>query len=256
VPAFTFENAPKADVLVVPGGLVDDRLLSDQRLVQWIRQTAGSSEKVLSVCTGAFLLAQAGLLDGLKATTYHGAIGELAAMAPKARVVDDERFADNGKIVVAAGLSSGIDGALHVVEGIDGLGTAEATALNMEYDWNRKGTYVRASLPDKYIRFIRDAMPGAYVERDGDRSRWRDSWLVAGMASRDDAMVLVNRVASGGKGWRRLDASESKEGAPSHWAFEDDQGRKWSAVASVEPLEGSATQMIVSLEIGELSKGQ
>jgi putative intracellular protease/amidase len=247
LPSFTFANAPDADILVVPGGSVHDRVIDDAALVRWVG--ASRSGTVLSVCTGAFILARAGLLDGLKATTYHGSIGDLARAAPRATIVPDERFVDNGRIVVTAGLSSGIDGALHIVERLSGLGTAEATALNMEYDWNRAGGYARAALADKYQYFIRTALPGPYVRREGDRDRWIDEWVLQEPASAQDAMSRVNRVISGGAGWRRLDGPDSDPKGPSRWSFEDESGREWIGVARVEPLEGNTDMWVVSLEI-------
>jgi transcriptional regulator GlxA family with amidase domain len=77
-------------------------------------------------------------LDGLTATTFHGAIAQLASEFPRVKVVSGRRFVDNGKIITAAGLSAGIDGALHVVAKLSGLETARQVALNMEYDWQHE----------------------------------------------------------------------------------------------------------------------
>jgi transcriptional regulator GlxA family with amidase domain len=89
---------------------------------------------VLSVCTGALVLAAAGLLDGLEATTWHGAFDRLRAAAPGARVREGVRFVDNGRIVTSAGVSAGIDAALHLVGRLDGPERARAVARYMEYD--------------------------------------------------------------------------------------------------------------------------
>ena len=111
-PKYSFENAPKPDVLLVPGGDVNGQL-ENAVVIKWIKDRAKDAEIVLSVCNGAFILAKAGLLDGLEATTTSGLIASLRQTAPNVRVVDDRRFVDNGKIITAAGLSSGIDGSLH-----------------------------------------------------------------------------------------------------------------------------------------------
>ena len=92
---------------------------------------------VLSVCTGALLLAKAGLLDNLTATTHHGALDLLREVAPNTKVVN-ERYVDNGKFVIAAGISAGIDASLHVVSRLLGHARAVETASYMEYDWARK----------------------------------------------------------------------------------------------------------------------
>jgi transcriptional regulator GlxA family with amidase domain len=90
---------------------------------------------VLSVCTGALILARAGLLEGLSATTHHGAFDELKAVAPNTIMRPDRRFVDNGKIVLSGGISAGIDMAFHVVARLLGRETALEAAQYMEYDW-------------------------------------------------------------------------------------------------------------------------
>jgi transcriptional regulator GlxA family with amidase domain len=135
VPRYSFANAPKTDILVTPGGQLAG-LLSDPKVMGWIRGQAGQAEVVLSVCNGALLLARAGLLDGLTATTFHLTLDELRRMAPKTRVVGDRRFVDNGKIVTSAGLSAGLDAALHVVAKLLGRARAEQVARHMEYRWD------------------------------------------------------------------------------------------------------------------------
>ncbi len=88
---------------------------------------------MLSVCTGALLLAKAGLLEGLKATTHHGAFEILTEIAPNTEIVRDERFVDNGKVITSGGISAGIDMSLYVVELIYGREAAQKTAAYMEY---------------------------------------------------------------------------------------------------------------------------
>src|SRR5207237_4144378 len=144
VPKYTFANAPKIDVLVLPGG--DTRAgVNNPAVIKWVQDTAASAEYVMSVCNGAFYLAKAGLLDGLTATTFHGLIDQLKVAAPRTRVVIDQRFVDNGHIITAAGLSSGIDGALHLVEKIMGRGRAQEIAHALEYDWQPDAGYARAA---------------------------------------------------------------------------------------------------------------
>src|SRR5260221_123561 len=91
---------------------------------KWIKTKSSEVSHVMSVCTGAFLLAKAGLLDGLNATTTYGMENELAKSGTNIRVVYPERFVDAGKIITTAGLSSGIDGALHLVAKMIGTGAA------------------------------------------------------------------------------------------------------------------------------------
>ena len=134
VPQYSLADSPRPDILIVPGGDVGP-LLGSPEFMRWLRSSAAGAEVTMSVCTGAFVLAQAGLLDGLDATTYHGAIASLREEAPKARVHADRRLIDNGRVLTTAGVSAGIDGALHLVSRLLGREVAERTARYMEYRW-------------------------------------------------------------------------------------------------------------------------
>ena len=131
-PEYSIADCPAPDIVVVPGGHVPH---GDAELQQWVKRCAQSSELVLSVCNGALLLASSGLLDGLEATTHHGSLEALASAHPRTRVLTNRRFVDNGRIMTCAGVSAGIDGALHVVERLLGDEVARNTARYMEYDW-------------------------------------------------------------------------------------------------------------------------
>jgi putative intracellular protease/amidase/YHS domain-containing protein len=133
-PVHTLADCPRPDVIVIPGGNVG-KLAQDQRVLDWIKQSASQAEIVLSVCTGAFVLANAGLLDGGEATTHWGSIARLREQFPKVTVRENRRFVDNGKIITAAGVSAGIDASLHVVQRLLGEATARQTARYMEYHW-------------------------------------------------------------------------------------------------------------------------
>jgi transcriptional regulator GlxA family with amidase domain len=114
-PAHSFDDCPASDILVVPGGSGTRKEVDNQQMIDWIRQRGQSAEIVISVCTGSLLLAKAGLLDGLEATTHYRALDLLRQLAPRACVQDDVRFTDNGKVVTSAGIAAGIDLTLHVV---------------------------------------------------------------------------------------------------------------------------------------------
>lgn len=137
LPHTTLEQAPAADLLIIPGGMGTRREMHNPVVRDWLLRTTSKAELLLSVCTGALILASAGLLDGLEATTHHGALDLLRETAPKARVREGVRFLDNGRIVVAAGISAGIDMSLHVVERLLGEELAEETARYMEYHWDK-----------------------------------------------------------------------------------------------------------------------
>lgn len=142
MPDYTIHNCPKPDILVLPGGSTRASLKNEQ-VITWIKQTAPELDVALSVCTGAFLLAKAGLLDGRTATTWHGAIERLRKFAPQTKVLENTRFVDNGRIMTTAGVSAGIDGSLHVVSKLLGEDVARATARYMEYDkWQPDAGYI------------------------------------------------------------------------------------------------------------------
>ena len=133
-PQYTFANCPPPDIIVLPGGRTDVPL-ADSKVIEWIKKSSERAEVLMSVCTGAFLLAESGLLDGKEATTHWSAIESLKQQAPKTTVRENRRFVDNGKIVTAAGVSAGIDAALHVVDRLLGREVAQKTARYMEYRW-------------------------------------------------------------------------------------------------------------------------
>jgi putative intracellular protease/amidase/YHS domain-containing protein len=133
-PQFTFEDCPRPDIIVIPGG--DTRaLVNDKRVIDWLKQAQPGAEITMSVCTGAFVLGKAGLLEGKEATTHWSAISALRTRFPHTTVHDDRRIVDNGSVITTAGVSAGIDGALHVVERLSGHDKAVKTARYMEYNW-------------------------------------------------------------------------------------------------------------------------
>jgi len=134
-PHHRLADCPPPDVLLVPGGLGTRKEMHNPALIDWIQQASAKAELVLSVCTGALLLAKAGLLDGLGATTHHGALDLLRQTAPKTEVHADRRVVDNGRVVCSAGIAAGIDMSLHVVGRLLGKEVAVRTARQMEYPW-------------------------------------------------------------------------------------------------------------------------
>ena len=134
LPDHDFASHPPIDVLIVPGGVVTDEL-AKQDVIAWIAKCAARSVVTASVCTGAFLLAKAGLLDGKSATTHWEDIAELKSMFPTTRVIENTRWVDEGAVVTSAGISAGIDMSLHLVERLAGRALAERTARQMEFDW-------------------------------------------------------------------------------------------------------------------------
>ncbi|MBN7803229.1 DJ-1/PfpI family protein [Algoriphagus aestuariicola] len=132
IPDYSIDDAPKADILAFFGGNAS-RAYQDSSVIEWI-QGQTEVEYHFSVCTGAFMLAEAGILDGKKATTFHNSLNSLEENYPEIEVLREVRFVDNGKVVTTAGISAGIDGALHLVAKFQGLNAARRTAFYMEYD--------------------------------------------------------------------------------------------------------------------------
>jgi len=127
----TLDDVPAPDVVVVPGGTGTVDILDDAPLLDWIRGAHATSQWTTSVCTGSLLLGAAGLLDGLRATTHFLYMDRLAAFGAG---VTEERVVEQGKIVTAAGVSSGIDMALVLASRIAGDAVAQAIQLVIEYD--------------------------------------------------------------------------------------------------------------------------
>jgi transcriptional regulator GlxA family with amidase domain len=132
VPRHAFADAPPIDLLLVPGGFGTRPLLQDAEVVGWIRATAAKARLTASVCTGALLLARAGLLDGRRATTHWGSFGLLASLGRDITVDREARFVDD-VVLTSAGVASGLDMALHVVERLFGRAVADETARYIEY---------------------------------------------------------------------------------------------------------------------------
>jgi len=144
-PDYGVDDAPSPDILVIPGGS-SQTLLQSERFMTWARAAMKTAKLTLTVCTGAFVPATAGMLDGQSATTHHSAFDRLRSAAPQVTVIEGKRFVDNGSIITTAGVSAGIDGALHAVARLLGRNVADNTASYMEYHWTPEA-YLSASYP-------------------------------------------------------------------------------------------------------------
>ena len=126
-----WEDAPRPDILVVPGGYGTRALMKDERALDWLREAHRHSSYTTSVCTGSLWLAAAGILNGLEATSHWL---ELETLAQFGATPTSERVVEQGKVITAAGVSSGIDMALRLVELLHGPEAAQAVQLGIEYD--------------------------------------------------------------------------------------------------------------------------
>lgn len=143
-PTYTFENCPDSEILLIPGGggysaegipYGSRREMNNPAVLGWIQERAKTCELVLSVCTGALILAQAGLLEGQQATTHWGAIEALKGISPHIEVIENVRYVDNGTTILSAGVSAGIDMSYYVVSKLLGAEVASHTAYYTQYDY-------------------------------------------------------------------------------------------------------------------------
>lgn len=135
-PHFDFTNHPDIDLLIVVGGVHTEEL-NKPNVLKWVAATAEKARMVTSVCTGAFILAEAGVLTGCQVTTHWEDIDDLRQSYPDLTVVEGRRWVDEGRIVTSGGISAGIDMSLHLVSKLFSLELAEKTARQMEFDWRK-----------------------------------------------------------------------------------------------------------------------
>jgi putative intracellular protease/amidase len=245
-PRHGFAEAPPLDILVVPGGgpAAVAATQKDAEVQAFIRAAQPRARHIMSVCNGALILGQTGLLDGKGATTFHGQLAELQALVPSAKVVNDKRFVDNGQLITTAGLSAGIDGALHVLEKDEGRGMAQMVALGVEYDWHPEGTYARAKLADMNIlralhgtRLTKLTIEGAlkFERTEGDDRTWT---MVMTISQQGDAAAVMKMISPGllAAGWQpSTPATDTDRG----WTFKDPAGRSWKGRATTTDASGA-----------------
>lgn len=251
-PSHTFADAPKADILLLPGGDVDPHLENPQ-IIAWVKERAAAADHVISVCNGAFFLAKAGLLDGLTATTFYDLIPRLKEAAPKARIVSDQRYVDNGKIVTTAGLSSGIDGSLYLIEKIKGRGLAQQAALNMEYDWRPDSGFARASFADRHLRSLfgrrlRPEVPEGgevkVISTQGGKDQWEARWEVKTQTPLANLQAALARYLKEQGKWTPKTGGSTRE-----WRFTDEEQKPWNAWVDLEPVAGASGTYRMAIRI-------
>jgi len=193
-PEYSIDDAPAADVLVIPGGN-SGAVQRDPKMMAWLAGAARRSEVTLTVCTGIFTLLPAGLLDGKEVTTWYGALDDLRREATRSTVQSGRRFVDNGQIVTTAGVSAGIDGALHTVARLLGRDIAGRTAQYMEYHWTPEA-YLASGYPllnPSTDAHGRDLQRAGIAEGEGDLEAAAAQYRAALAKAGDD-----------GEAWMRL----------------------------------------------------
>jgi len=136
LPHYSIEQHPDIDLLVVAGG-VHSEVMNNQCVLDWLKKVDETANRIVSVCTGAFLLANAGLLKDLTVTTHWEDIPDLRESFPQLVVVEDRRWVTDGKYTTSGGISAGIDMSLYLVSQVESLDFAYKVAHQMEYDWHQ-----------------------------------------------------------------------------------------------------------------------
>ena len=135
LPEYDLSSAPKLDLLIVPGGYGAEELeIREPETICWLQNMSGQAGIVASICTGAFLLAEAGLLSGKRATTHWMDLDRLEREYPAVQVLRNTRLVDEGAVLTSGGISAGIDLSLYLVKRLLGESAAKKTARRMEYD--------------------------------------------------------------------------------------------------------------------------
>ena len=135
LPDHNLDTCPTPDLLLIPGGIVEAEM-AEPDVLQWIRSSSQNAKITASVCTGAFLLAKAGLLQGKSATTHWEDIADLRAQFPSLSVKEEVRWVDEGSIVTSAGIAAGIDMSLHLVSRLGSKGLALLTAKQLDVPYS------------------------------------------------------------------------------------------------------------------------
>jgi transcriptional regulator GlxA family with amidase domain len=134
---YDFESCPPLDLIMVPGGFGTFTQMNNHEVLDWLRQRAPQAEIVMSVCSGASILAKAGLLDGRPATTNKQYYRICTSAGPKVKWQKEARWVDDGPIVTSSGVSAGMDMAIHVIARLYGADVAQKVADGTEYQWHR-----------------------------------------------------------------------------------------------------------------------
>ncbi|XLS29742.1 DJ-1/PfpI family protein [Flavobacteriaceae bacterium M23B6Z8] len=161
IPDYDINDAPQANVLAFFGGNAS-KAYQDPEVIEWVKNQT-DIEYYFSVCTGAFILAEAGILENKTATTFHSALNGLENNYPDVKVLKDVRYVDNGNIITTAGISAGIDGALHLVARILGFNKARKVAYDIEYDKWTPGEGLLTTNENPYLEFMRLDNFGDYL---------------------------------------------------------------------------------------------
>ena len=255
-PDYSIGESPQPDILLVPGGNVHGPLDSGA-VLEWVTTSSARSDYVLSVCNGAFILAKAGLLDGLEATTFYGMLDDLEESYPKVQVVRDQRYTDNGKILTSAGLSAGIDASIYLVSKLKDEEAARSLALHLEYGWDPDSGFVRGELADRHLPDVDLDLPeGTKIETLsslGDGDRWVLRLGATTDLAADDLLGIFESSMKEFSHWQQVDSSGTADEARARWNVSTESDGLWSASAEVAPTDPE-TGYLVTVRVERQAK--
>ena len=233
VPDYTFADAPEPKVIVVPAQG------SSPEMIAWIKKASAKADLTMSVCVGSFILAEAGLLDGRAATTHHEFLNQFAREFPNVDVRRDVRYVEGPRVATAAGLTSGVDLALRVVERYFGAQVAERTAAYMEHEsdaWRARRGYWDPSTPGVVVARAPEVRP---VLRGLD-----PVLLAGGKEVEGNASISLDR-----EGYRYAFATEENrkrfEADPEHYAIQFKGACAFMALGGAPPGSGDPDRFVV-----------
>ncbi len=193
-PDYTLKNLPKVDVIMLPGSGLAESNPRDPDIQEFIKTRSDEVDVLFSVCSGAFFLAESGLLDKKEATTFASFIPIMSEQYPQISFRNDVKYVDNGKTVTSAGLSSGIDATFHVISKFRGQGTVQDVANHMEYEWTKPNEYARSQLAVNYLTGIKtlvELFSNDYISSYGDSNQWELKYQLSSQKSPPEVLKII-----------------------------------------------------------------
>jgi putative intracellular protease/amidase len=254
LPKYAFATAPQADVIIIPGGDVS-KVKDDVPTLDWIKKQSSQAEHVMSVCNGAITLANAGLLQGLTATTTRGNIDYFKRVHPELKIVRDQRVVDSGKIITTGGLSAGIDGALHVVAKMRGEGQAKAVAVQLEYDWRPDGGFLPGTDAIHVLPWVESKLGTVghwdkVISTQGNMDRWDIVRDVRSDLSAAQLFTEIGKIYAAAGKWSNT-ALPVTPAVPSSgtWKAVDGDGKPWTVTIRVDDVAGQSNKHLVKIGV-------
>jgi len=235
-PDYSFADSPVPDVLVVPGGDTGPTR-QDPDVIAWVRKSSSEAQHVLSICTGAFILAEAGLLDGRPATTFFEKQEALQQAVPSAHIVRDRLVVDAGKIVTAGG--TGLEGALHVMGKLHGPAWQHMIALHMELGLGDDPlpATTRSQLADLNIpAVLLDALPwqeATFLDYAGDLVSWHMAWRYRPVEPLSETVARIKAGLESGTDWQLSSEKVTSDEWHARWSFVGQDGLPWVGVVDI-----------------------